>query len=263
MFELFLLAKGRSADMRVSARTAIYVCLSSLCANSVVAQWNASATMNLGMGYGQIALSQSILSGTRQLSNIPPSSARGATTPDRPPPPIPDPALTYTPDPRLSERTRTAMIEAVSHNNPALHAQVEQAFAGDMVLKTFDRFMSTLGYSSRNVADDMAMLLLVSWEIATGATATASQISGADRQIHSVFSHSTPLLTLSNAERQQMAEQIAYQVILGSTANREYMRTGDQAQLAHLREVAASLMRQQGFDLRNLRLTEQGFSLKR
>lgn len=248
--------------MRVSARTAIYVCLSSLCATGAVAQWNAGATMNLGMGYGQIALSQSILSGTRQLSNIP-STSRSGTAPNRPAAPIADPALTYTPDPSLSERTRTAMIETVSRTNPALRAQVQQAFAGDAILKTFDRFMSTLGYSSRNVADDMAMLLLVSWEIATGGTATASQISGADRQIHSVFSHSTPLLTLSNAQRQEMAEQIAYQVVLGSAAKREYVRNGNQAQLANLRETAASLMRQQGFDLRNLQLTEQGFSLKR
>ncbi len=246
-----------------AARTAVYVCLSSLCANTVLAQWNASATMNLGMGYGQLALSQSILSGTRQMvGNDPtPPGVRGAP-PNRPVLPQADPALTYTPDPSLSERTRAAMIESVSQSNPALRAQVQQAFAGNAVLKTFDQFMSSLGYSSHNIADDMAILLLVSWEIATGATATTSQISGADHQIRTAFSHSPRLLTLSNGQRQQMAELIAYQVILGSAAKREYVRNGDQAQLAHLRDVAASVMRQQGFDLRNLRLTEQGFSVK-
>jgi hypothetical protein len=57
-----------------------------------------------------------------------------------------------------------------------------------------------------------------------------------------------------------MAEHVAYQIVLGSAAKREYMRTGDQAQLAHLRESAASVLQQQGVDLRNMRLTEQGFS---
>jgi Family of unknown function (DUF6683) len=246
--------------MRVSARAAIYVCLSSLYASVTVAQWNAGATMNLGMGYGQLALSQSILSGTRRmLDNAPPSAGRGTTSN---PPVKADPALTYTPDPSLSERTRTAMIETISHSNPALRAQAEQVFGGDAILRTFDRFMSTLGYSSRNVADDMAMLLLVSWEIATGSSATASQISGADHQIQSVFVHSPQLLGLSNAQRQEMAEQIGYQIILGTAAKREYTRNGDQVQLAHLREMAASVMRQQGFDLRNLQLTAQGFSIR-
>lgn len=248
--------------MRVSARAAIYVCLSGLCASVAVAQWNASATMNLGMGYGQIALSQSILSGTRALSNVPLSSAPRGTMPNRPASAKADPALTYTPDPSLSERNRTAMIESVSHANPALRAQAEQVFVGDAVLKNFDRFMSNLGYSSRNVADDMAMLLLVSWEIATDTTATTTQIDGADRQINSVFAHSPQLLALSNAQRQEMGEQIAYQIVLGSAAKREYVRSGDKVQLAHLRELAASVMREQGLDLRNLQLTEQGFSLK-
>jgi tryptophan synthase alpha subunit len=106
------------------------------------------------------------------------------------------------------------------------------------------------------------MLLLVSWETATGATATTTQIHGAERQIHSVFLHSPQLLGLSNASRQEMAEHVAYQIVLGSAAKREYMRAGDQAQLAHLRELASSVLQQQGVDLGKVKLTEQGFSRK-
>jgi hypothetical protein len=244
--------------MRIFRQAAIYGCLSSLCINAAVAQWNGAATMQLGAGYGRIALSQSILNNTRRITD----QARRETTPSRPAPADTDPALTYTPDPSLSAQTRTAMIETLSRSNPALRTQVAQAFAGDGILRTFDQFMSKLGYSSHNVADDMAMLLLVSWEIATDSSASKSQISGADRQVHSLFTNTPALRSLNNAQRQQMAEQIAYQVILGSAAKTDYVSHGDQAQLAHLRELAASIMRQQGLDLRNLQLTEQGFSLK-
>ncbi len=41
------------------------------------------------------------------------------------------------------------------------------------------------------------------------------------------LSQSPQLLALSNAQRQEMAEDIAYQVVLGIAAKREYVRTGD------------------------------------
>jgi hypothetical protein len=154
------------------------------------------------------------------------------------------------------------MAQTWSQNNPAMRAQMEKAFPSDTVLKLFDKFMSVYGFSSHNVADATAMLLLVSWETATGATATTTQIHGAERQIHSVFLHSPQLLGLSNASRQEMAEHVAYQIVLGSAAKREYMRAGDQAQLAHLRELASSVLQQQGVDLGKVKLTEQGFSRK-
>lgn len=248
--------------MRIPAHRVICVCLGSLCANLANAQYSGSATMQLGMGYGNIALSQSILTGTA-VALGPHSSHPSTTTPRRPASTNAESALTYIPDAGQSERTRTAMIQALSQNNPQLRTQVQQAFANDAMLKSFDSFMSNLGYSSRNVADDMAVLLLVSWEIATDANASSSQIQGADTQVHNLFLHSTQLQALSNAQRQEMAEQIAYQVVLGFAAKREYTRTGDQAQLAHLRDLAASVMRQQGIDLRNVRLTEQGFSLRK
>jgi|SRR5581483_8639301 len=229
----------------------------SLYAAAALAQWDPAATASLGRGYGAIALNQSILTGA-QLLGEKAAPARGATAAGRSRP-TGEATLTYTPDPRVTERVHTAMAEAWGQKNPALRAQMEKAFPTDAVLRNFDRFMSVYGLSSRNVADDVAMLLLVSWEIATGGTATASQIQGADRQIHSVFLHSSQLQAMSNAQRQEMGEHIAYQIVLGSAAKREYLRNGDQGQLTHLRELAASVLRQQGIDPRSMQLTQLGF----
>jgi Family of unknown function (DUF6683) len=239
-------------------RTGMFVFVgASLYATAVSAQWDPAATASLGQGYGRLALSQSILSGARLLGEKPATSATPPAASTRQPT---EATLTYIPDPGLSERIHTQMAQTWSQSDPAVRAQMEKAFPADTVLKLFDKFMSVYGFSSHNVADATAMLLLVSWEIATGATATPTQIHGADRQIHSVFLGSPQLLGLSNARRQEMAEHVAYQIVLGSAAKREYMRAGDQAQLAHLRELAASVLQQQGVDLRNMRLTEQGFS---
>jgi hypothetical protein len=136
---------------------------------------------------------------------------------------------------------------------------MEQAFAGNTVLKEFDHRMSTRGYSSHNVADDMAELLVVSWEITTGGAAQGAQVQGAHRQVRDIFLGNSRLRAMTNTERQEMAERIAYQVVISSLAHKEYVQSGDQAQLVGLQEAVTTMLQQQGINLTNLRLTPQGF----
>lgn len=215
------------------------------------AQWDPQMTADLGRGMGQIALSQSILSGTRRIGSDSPrppvAASQGAAT------------LTYIPDPRVSEQTRATVLDTLSRQNPTLRARMDGALQGPVVLGIFARFMSLHGFSSRNVADDMAMQLLVSWEIVTGNVATPGQVRGTDNQVRGVFLNTPQLRAMTNLERQQMAENIAYQIVIGSAANRQFRRSGDQAQLAQLRQTAETILRQRGVDLARLRLTERGF----
>jgi hypothetical protein len=213
-------------------------------------------TADLGRGMGQIALSQSILSGTRRLGSDT-TPANSASTPTRATRPAA--TLTYIPDSRVSEQTRESMIESLSRKNPTLREQMSAALSGDRVLKVFDRFMGAHGFSSHNVADDMAMQLLVSWEIVTGSVATPGQIRGAADQAHGVFLNSPQLRAMTNVERQQLAENIAYQVVIGSAANRQFRRAGDAAQLTQLRQTAETILHQRGIDLSRVQLTERGF----
>ena len=223
---------------------------------AALAQWNPQMTADLGRGMGQIALSQSILSGTRRLgSDSTPSNSARPT-----PAGTGNPAtLTYIPDPRISEQTRQGILDSLSRENPALRQQMDVALGGGKVLNIFARFMGAHGFSSRNVADAMAMQLLVSWEIVTGRVATAAQIRGTDGQVRGVFLGTPQLRAMTNTERQQMAENIAYQVVIGSAANSQFQRANDQAQLAQLRQTAATILRQRGIDLSRLQLTERGF----
>ena len=220
------------------------------------AQWNPQMTADLGRGMGAIALSQSVLSGTRRLgsdttladsAHAPPATTQRAVS------------LTYVPDPRVTEQTRQSVIENLGRQNPGLREQMATALDGGVVLKVFDRFMSLHGFSSRNVADDMAIQLLVSWEIVTGQVASPGQIRGADNQVRGVFLSTPRLRAMTNIERQQMAEGIAYQVVIGSAANRQFRRAGDQSQLNQLRATAANILRERGIDLAHLQLTERGF----
>ena len=252
-----------------------------------LAQWNPGFTASLGRGYGNIALSQSILSNTRALGNSRNAGggADGNGAPDKgaatsgtatasasasAPGSVQrsaslaanargTPTLTYIPDQAVSDRMREQTIDALSRTLPQLRAQMEQSFAGNAVLKEFDHRMSTRGYSSHDVADDMAELLVVSWEITTGGAAQGAQVQGAHRQVRDIFLGNSRLRAMTNTERQEMAERIAYQVVISSLAHKEYLRSGDRAQLAGLQQAVGTMLQQQGIDLTNLRLTPQGF----
>ena len=78
-----------------------------------------------------------------------------------------------------------------------------------------------------------------------------------------VFLGTPRLRAMTNAERQDMAERAAYQVVISLAARQEALRSSDPAQLAQIRQSAAAmLLAQVGIDMSRLRLTEQGFHSK-
>jgi hypothetical protein len=98
------------------------------------------------------------------------------------------------------------------------------------------------------------------WEIYTGGTANKLQIAGAHQQSRGIFLGTPALRTMTNTERQEMAERIAYQFVISDMANQVALRSGDQAQI---RQSAAAVMRQRvNIDITRLQLTERGFSKK-
>ena len=97
----------------------------------------------------------------------------------------------------------------------------------------------------------------------TGGTASKPQIQGGHQQVRGVFLGTPALRAMTNAQRQDMAEWAAYQVVLAFLARQEALRSGDPAQLAQIRQsTAAMLLAQAGIDISRQRLTENGFRSK-
>jgi len=146
-----------------------------------------------------------------------------------------------------------------SADDPELQRQIEQAFADNTVLKNFDRFMAARGYSSHDIADDTAELLLVSWQIATSAQPTHSQAQGVHDQTRAVLLNTPELSTLTNADRQLLAERIAYQVVITSSAHTESVRNGSLIERRQSQDSATAILRAYGVEAGKVRLTDEGF----
>jgi hypothetical protein len=209
----------------------------------------------------RMALGQAILNNGRHAVETATATAVAAAEERKPgnsePAEVP---LTFVPDARLSDWTRVSMIDTLCKDDPELRTRMQHAFADNAVLKDFDRYMSARGYSSRDVSDGMAELLLLSWQIVTGQTATEEQTHGVHQQTRALLLTSPQVRTMTNADRQLLGERIAYQVMISASASRQSLQGGaDQSQRTVLRESAAEMMRREGVDPRQVRLTDRGF----
>jgi uncharacterized caspase-like protein/Tfp pilus assembly protein PilF len=171
-----------------------------------------------------------------------------------------DAALGYRPDPQISAQVRANAIATTTANNPALRPTLEQTFANDAALKAFDGVVAAHGYSGRNVADALAALLWTSWQIVNGVTLTDAQIRGIHQQARAVFIGTPELRALPAATRQQVAETIAYAVVVLAAAT----QTGDPKVLAETQATATTVKSIIGVDLAELEVTaDSGFRQKR
>jgi hypothetical protein len=244
----------------VSRRTGIGALLAALiclCGSAAHAQWSGHATASYGRSLGALSLSQGNLALSRNALRE--RAARRGNAAQAIRPGRRDVALTYTPDPQITEKIRVSMIDLASADNPASRSEWEKATAGDGILRDFDTLMTAKGYSRLNFADDVAMLLAVCWEVVNDRDATDAQFRGARTQMHSAAQINPTLRALPNSERQALAESIAYQVMIMFATKVSADRAGNQAKLAELRESATKAASQYGIDVAHMQLTEKGF----
>jgi hypothetical protein len=253
---------GRCPMLEASRRSglgAVLAALACLLSSAAHAQWSGHATASYGHGLGAIALSQGNLTLGRNALRERAARQGGASMQPRTVPQQNLAALIYTPDPQVTEKVRVSMIELGSATNPASRADWEKVTAGDAVLRDFETLMAAQGYSRLNFADDVAMLLAVCWEVANNRTASAAQIRGVHEQTRNIVLTNPTLRGMPNAERQTMAETIAYQVMLLYAAKLGAEQSGSQQQLAEVRDSAAKAARQYGVDVARMTLTGRGF----
>jgi hypothetical protein len=249
--------------MLQASRSGIYAVvtiLASLSSPAAHAQWSGHATAGFGRGLGAISLSQGNLSLSR--NSLRERAARRSNGP-APAAAAREVELTYTPDPKITEKIRVSMIDLASATNPESRPKWEKVMADDAMLRDFDQVMAAHGYSRLNFADDVATLLAYCWEIANGRDANEAQIRGAHDQMRKVARTDPKLRDLPNAERQALAESIAYQVLFMRAAQLAAERSGSEPQLAELRASATKAASQYGVDVSRMNLTEKGFKRKR
>jgi hypothetical protein len=170
-------------------------------------------------------------------------------------------ALNFTPTPQVRAAVRENMIAGLSNGNAKARAQLEQAFANDVVLKDFDQLLHNYGYSGTNLADVLTGYEVISWEVVNGMDAShdAAGIHAANAQLRAAILASPRLLALSDADKQRIAEGLAYQCVIATGVNRKLVEARDLPSLQEFRSQVRQAAMQWGADPLHLLLTDRGF----
>lgn len=170
------------------------------------------------------------------------------------------PNLAVANDPAVSAQARQEFIAGLAQSSGQPVADEADRLFGD-VRTTFSRMVAPYGLRSNDFGDIMAAYMVVMWMAANRQTELPQlpQVQAVRGQMRGFFAS-----TLENAgdaaHRQLLAETAMYQTCM-AVAIREQAQS--QAKPELLDSMAAAIdrtMSEQGFQLRTLALTDQGFS---
>lgn len=238
------------------------------------AQYAPDASADLGTGYGQVALGQAALEGTRRLDRHqqggaaqPASHALQATlrralshpAPAAEPPKAAIRTLSFVPDPAITAREQERTI-AFLRKRPGDAAAMEKAIRSGRLLGEFDRLLRRYDHSPDNLGDVLAAYLILSWEIVNDRDSTKVPAGqrAVRRQLIGPLAALPKYASMSDADKQAQAERTAYMTMIAVGAYQQLKRSGDRAQLAALQRSVRDSVLASGIDLRRLELTDGG-----
>jgi hypothetical protein len=167
-------------------------------------------------------------------------------------------------DPAVSQRVRQQVLAAALPSSPN-PAGLRQAVESGAPWQEFDRLLVQHGYDPRDLADVVAAFYLIAWEVTTGGDATTQRagIAAVRGQARQMLAGNAALARQSEAERQATAETLAFYAMAAAARANDLRVAGNDAALNAFRaEVAATVARQQGIDLRRYALTPAGFQAR-
>lgn len=240
-------------------------CILSLAPADAFAQYSPDATLDLGTGFGQMALGQATLSGTRTLGED-----NGGATPagdeksdtDKAPSLSPKGSLTFERNEEIVKRVTQRFIEEQSADHPELEEQIRVDFESGDLQDYFATLLSRYGYDGNNLADVSAAYYMALWTVVQGREPNARQIDGAQKQVRAYMAQDKSLLELSSARKQEICETFALSAALFLQGYEQLKNSGDRETLANFRRGLQLTYAPNGPDLSAMALTDEGFVIE-
>lgn len=249
--------------MHTNCQRLIFIGLITLTAPAC-AQWSPGATMDLGVGYGQMTLSQSSLQGTRSIGTAGKRAFVDKATPaaTKSSPPAQAAALRYAPTAKVSELVNQRFIDWQSANRPQQRAQIAEGIRSGTLQQYFRELVANRGFSPDDLADVSSVYYISLWQVLHGREVTPRQAAGVRRQIREAMAREPRLTSLPDPQQQEIAETFALHTALALRGYQQLVRDGN---IALLRDFRSGLQRKlvpQGPDLMALTVSDQGFVAK-
>lgn len=163
----------------------------------------------------------------------------------------------YRPSAAVGLRVRKALVASVP---AAQRAEAQRALLDDAILREFDRVIGNFGYSVDNLADVMTSYYVMMWEIVNDQEVSRNVIRAVHAQMLQGLAGNAEAVALSESDKQETAETMAYMAAIAGDAANQLKQNGDTRSLAALRESVHQAVLKQGIDLRAIELGANGFA---
>ncbi|MDT0498232.1 hypothetical protein RM530_12770 [Algiphilus sp. W345] len=169
--------------------------------------------------------------------------------------------LQYKPSSTVSQSVRTDLRTHLIRTNssPEFQAEITKALSTDAIWQEFDRLLTSYGYSSRNLADVMAAYYVCGWEIVHKQEIQPQQFKAIRNQLAVTMANSPDIRRLSDAEKQRTAEAMGIMTAIAGAGSQELLKQRNQQGFAELQQAVYQSFSRQGIDLKQLKLTDDGF----
>ena len=226
------------------------------------AQWSPDASMDLGVGFGQMALSQSALNGTRSIGatsdkafhreSSPATRASGKPVPIRG-------SLDFKPVPSVTAVVNRRFVDWQSEKHPQLRAELAKGIEAGTLQAYFQDILSRYGYARHNLGDVSAAYYISLWTIMHGRELTPTQIAGVRRQMRAYMTHDPRLMQLPDVQKQEICETFALHTALALQGYAQLIESHDIRTLANFRRGLQAKLAPQGPDLAAMVIADEGF----
>jgi hypothetical protein len=160
----------------------------------------------------------------------------------------------------LQRESEAGILAEVKRRQPGAEAEYARIFAQQDMAKLFDRAVRGYGLRNNDIADTMAAYWLVSWVIANDAKDFSPAAARAVRdQVNGGIAR-TSVGSYSTEKKHHLADEAIFNTLIATQAF-EYAQSGkiSPSDYQRLSDVTQKAFLGFGADLRQLRLTDEGF----
>jgi len=171
--------------------------------------------------------------------------------------------LRYRPDAGVHDRVVAQVVRFFTQGDASKQQQIARTLDKADPLGQFDILLRQQGYDSRNLADVFTAYLVLSWEVVNAADAMQAPegVQAVREAIQQAFAGNVRMRTLPDAEKQMVAETLAYLTMVAVAEQRDLAQAGNPGPLTELRDgVRKTAHNLAGIDLGNVMLGDDGFS---
>lgn len=187
-----------------------------------------------------------------RVTEVPANTSRRASANNNP--------LPYSRDPRLSIKIRESFLQDFAKQMPEAVDDIRSMAEKNDLVQVMAGFAQLEGLDSGTLEGMMALWYGQAWAIANQQPLPSKQqYQGIANQLHASVQSSPKWSGMSNTQRQEFIEQMAYPLIVQKANYQAYLKQGKRDAMARMAAATQEGLRKIGLDLTNAKLSENGF----